>query len=146
MLQCLCGRSLKKNKNPTGEFVARVRFRASGIDFVACLCVRTGVCARPEAALFGCCFSAIADVQQVSALEAGSERGAGDGGGREQGRGGDNLEAQNMTGVAVRVRGECVRGVRMAEMLQKIKSNAARRPVQAPVTCMIKQHMALFRL
>lgn len=23
MLQCLCGRSLKKNKNPTGEFVAR---------------------------------------------------------------------------------------------------------------------------
>lgn len=29
MLQCLCGRSLKKNKNPTGEFVARVRaFRA----------------------------------------------------------------------------------------------------------------------
>lgn len=121
-----------------------MRFGASGIDFVACLYVRTGVCARPEAALFGCCFSAIADVQQVSALKAGSERGAGDGGGREQG--GDNLEAQNMTGVAVRVRGECVRGLRMAEMLQKIKSNAARRPVQAPVTCMIKQHMALFRL
>lgn len=122
-----------------------VRLGASGIDFVACLYVRTGVCARPEAALFGCCFSAIADVQQVSALKAGSERGRVMGeGGREQG--GDNLEAQNMTGVAVCVRGECVRAVRMAEMPQKIKSNAARRPVQAPVTCMIKQHMALFRL
>lgn len=42
---------------------------------------------------------------------------AGDGGGR--GQEGDNLEAQNMTGVAVRVRGECVRGVRMAAMLQE---------------------------
>ena len=31
-------------------------------------------------------------------------------------------------------------------MLQKIKSNAACRPALAPVTCMIKQHMALFRL
>lgn len=71
MLQCLCGRSLKKNKNPTGEFVACgpfVRFGATGIDFVACLYVRTGVCA-----LFGF-FSAIADVQQVSALKARSER------------------------------------------------------------------------
>lgn len=29
---------------------------------------------------------------------------------------------------------------------RKIKSNAACRPVQAPVLCMIKQHMALFRL
>lgn len=46
----------------------------------------------------------------------------------------------------MRARGWCVRGVCIEEMLQKCKSNAACRPVQAPVTCVIKQHMALFRL
>lgn len=46
----------------------------------------------------------------------------------------------------MRARGWCVRGVCIEEMLQKFKSNAACRPVQAPVTCVIKQHMALFRL
>lgn len=71
----------------------------------------------------------------------------GGGRGRAQGGGDDNLLAQKLTTVAVRARKKksaCVLCV--AEMLQKIKSNAACRPVQAPVTCMIKQHMALFRL
>lgn len=98
MLQCLCGRSLKKDKNPTGEFVARVRaFRA--FHFVACLCARAGVCARPEAAAVRLLFLCN---RRCASSECTKGREGGRGGGEQEG---DNLLAQNMSGVA------CVRGV-----------------------------------
>lgn len=63
MLQCLCGRSLKKNKNPTGEFVACVACECTSVriwmpqrDFVASSCARINTHTRARActALFDC--------------------------------------------------------------------------------------------
>lgn len=89
MLQCLCGRSLKKNKNPTGEFVlcACVRVRAwrwqkktlLGVLFV-CVCVR----ARARACVWipsrDCTVRALAGVSPQSWLCSKWER-HGNGGG-----------------------------------------------------------------
>lgn len=68
------------------------------------------------------------------------------GGKRRRGR--DNLLVQIWLQWLLTRKRACVRAraLCVAEMLQKIKSNAACRPFQAPLTCMIKQHMALFRL